>query len=186
MSACAGSLTKIYLQVHLLRSSEQSGRKRPVLKHFAGQVRMDRVLGRIGFMSTQRRENRWRRTGCTRRIGLSENFFWGAKAQCGSVNASGGTAPPGIPAWLATNSLHLGYRTVQLVLQDLRHSSPPFGTGPGGETGTPATHGSSLPHISSPSCLTRLHPTLPQVPAGECRWAERYDGKRNLHLQHAA
>ena len=162
---------------------------------------MDRVPGRIGFMSTQRRENRWRRTGCTRRIGLSENFFWGSKAQCGSVNASGGTAPPGIPAcfhpsdenpslgapeWLATNSLHLGYRIVQLVLQDLRHSSPPFGTGLGGETGTPATHGASLPHISSPSCLTRLHPTLPQVPAAKCRWAERYDGKRNLYLQHAA
>jgi hypothetical protein len=170
-------------------------------KHFAGQVRMDRVPGRIGFMSTQRRENRWRRTDCTRRIGLSEKFFWSFKAKRGCVNASGGTAPPGIPAcfhprdenpspgapeWLATNSLQLGYRIVQLVLQDLRHGSPPFGTGPGGEAGTPATHGASLPHISSPSCLTRIHPTLPQVPAGKCRWAERYDGKGNMHFQHAA
>jgi hypothetical protein len=137
-------------------------------------------------MSTQRRENRWRRTGCTRRIGLSEKFFLGSKSRCIRVLVSGGTAPPDIPAWLATNSLHLGYRIVQLVLQDLRHGSPPFGTGPGGEAGTPATHGSSLPHISSPFCLMRLHPTLPQVPAGKRRWAERYDGKGNLYLQHAA
>ena len=162
---------------------------------------MDREPGRIGFMSTQRRENRWRRTDCTRQIGLSEQFSWGSKAQLDCVTASGGTAPPGLPAcfhpsdgntspgapeWLATNSLQLGYRIVQLVLQDLRHSSPPFGTGPGGETGTPATHGSSLPHISSPFCLARLHPTLPQVPAGKRLWTERYDGKRNMHFQHAA
>jgi hypothetical protein len=162
---------------------------------------MDRAPGRIGFMSTQRRENRWRRTDCTRRLGLSEKSFPGSKARFDSVNASGGTAPPGFqawfhpsdenpapggPEWLATNSLHLGYRIVQLVLQDLRHSLPPFGTGLGAETGLPATHGASLPHISSPSCLTRLHPTLPQVPAGRRRWAERYDGKRNLHFQYAA
>jgi hypothetical protein len=155
----------------------------------------------LGFMSTQRRENRWRRTDCTRRIELPEEFFRGFKARLGCVNASGGTAPPGIqawfhlsdenpspgiPEWLATNSLQLGYRIVQLVLQDLRHDSPPFGTGSGGEAGTPATHEASLPHISSSSCLTRLHPTLPQVPAGKCRWEERYDGKGNLHLQHAA
>jgi hypothetical protein len=27
---------------------------------------------------------------------------------------------------------------------------------------------------------------LAVIPAGECRWTERYDGKRDLHLQHAA
>jgi hypothetical protein len=27
---------------------------------------------------------------------------------------------------------------------------------------------------------------LPRVPAGRRRWAERYDGKGNLYLQHAA
>jgi hypothetical protein len=27
---------------------------------------------------------------------------------------------------------------------------------------------------------------LAVIPAGKCRWTERYDGKRNLHLQHAA
>jgi hypothetical protein len=27
---------------------------------------------------------------------------------------------------------------------------------------------------------------LPRVPAGRRRWAERYDGKGNMYLQHAA
>jgi hypothetical protein len=27
---------------------------------------------------------------------------------------------------------------------------------------------------------------LPQATAGQSRWAERYDGKGNLHFEHAA
>jgi hypothetical protein len=138
--------------------------------------------GRIGFMSTQRRENRWRRTSCFAGAEVSE--ISGARRD--STVASGGTAPPEFPAWLATNSLQSGYRIVQLVLQDLRHGSPPSGAVPGAATGTPATHGTPRPHIPSPSGLAPFHPTLPWGPAGIRRWAERYDGKRNLHLQHAA
>jgi hypothetical protein len=161
---------------------------------------MDLVPGRIGFMSTQRRESRWQRTSCTERAGPLGKAIPGPIARNGRARASGGTAPPGIsafhpsdeslssgfPAWLATNSLQSGYRIVQLVRQDLRLGSPPFGAGRGAETGTSATHGSSLPHIPSPSGFERLHPTWPQVPAGRRRRAERYDGKRDLHLQHAA
>jgi hypothetical protein len=33
---------------------------------------------------------------------------------------------------------------------------------------------------------SHLRPTLPQAPAGEVRWAERHDGKRDLYFQHAA
>ena len=169
-------------------------------KHFAGQVRMDLAPGRIGFMSTQRRENRWQRRSCTQceapgrrflpegvqRAGPPGEEIPGLIARHHRADASGGTAPPGFPAWLATNSLQSGYRIVQLVRQDLRLGSPPFGASRGAETGTSATHGSSLPHIPSPSGFERLHPTLPRVPAGRRRWAERYDGKRDLHLQHAA
>jgi hypothetical protein len=37
--------------------------------------------------------------------------------------------------------------------------------------------------ISSPS---RLHLTSPLIPAGQTGWTERYDGKRDLYLLHAA
>ncbi len=49
-----------------------------------------------------------------------------------------------------------------------------------------ATHRSSLPHIPVLPVRAHLHPTLPQAPAGEIRWAERHDGKRDLYFQHAA
>jgi hypothetical protein len=113
----------------------------------------------------------------------------------GRAYANGGTAPPATPAWLATNSLQLDHRTiqlvrfVQLVRKDIRHgsrSSPPLGAGSRAATGTPATQRSSLLHIPFPPGFARLHPTLPRFPAGNCRWTERYDGKRDLHLQHAA
>ena len=192
-------------------------------------------------MSTQRRENRWQRTSCTEsgipgdrsssqgwKRGVPTRRFLPGGVQCAGppgetfpgpvarhacANASGGTAPPGIPARLATNSLQSGYRFVKLVglvrlvrivriaklvrlvrlaqiarlvRQDKLSGSPPFAAGRSRATGTPANHGSSLPHIPSPSGLAPLYPTLPRVPAGRRRRAERYDGKRDLHLQHAA
>jgi hypothetical protein len=195
MSACAGSSTERtpgqLVRTRTRRFTSCVPRKSPVLKrfsfkHFAGQVRMDRRPGRIGFMSTQRRENRWRRISCFACTELSEKALHCSVARCACTDTSGGTAPPSYSAWLATNSLQLGFRIVQLVLQDLRHGSPPFGAGPGEVTSTPATHGISLPHISFPSGPAHLHPTLPWVPAGVRRWAERYDGKRDLYLQYAA
>ncbi len=168
--------------------------------YFAGQVQMDRAPGRIGFMSTQRREDRSQRTSCMGRAGVLGIAFSAPIARHDRASASGGTAPPGIPVYdtsdedlspgtpgrAATISLQSDNRIVQSVLQYLRLGSPPSRAGLGAETGTPASHGSSLPHIPHPSGLARLHPTLPQVPAGRRRRAERYDGKRNLYLQHAA
>ena len=168
-----------------------------------------------GFMSTQRRENgftpatktcrrgprnRWRRMSCTGRAGVLKVAFEDLAARYARADASGGTAPsgvliddpsdlnlsPGTPARLATISLQSDYRIVKLVLQGLRDGSPPFGCGHGEETGTPVNHGSSFSPIPYPSGHARLHRTLPQVPAGRRRRAERYDVKGNLHLQHAA
>jgi hypothetical protein len=130
-------------------------------------------------------------------------------ARYGCADATVGTAPPGFSARTATISLQSGFRIVQLdrleqllfvqfvqlvrlvqlvllVRLVLRHGSPPFGAGSGEATSTPATHGIPLPRISFPSAPAPLHPTLPRVPAGRRRWAERYDGKRNLHFQYAA
>src|ERR1039458_4524711 len=89
-------------------------------------------------MSTQRRENRWRRTNCIRRSKAFGVFSLRPLARFVCTFASGGTAPPGFPARLATNSLQLGYRIVKLVREEVRHGSPPFRAGLGGSTGTPA------------------------------------------------
>ena len=48
-------------------------------------------------MSTQIRENRWQRTGCTESAGQSGKVFPGPIARCECVQASGGTAPPETP-----------------------------------------------------------------------------------------
>jgi hypothetical protein len=167
-------------------------------------------------MSTQRRENRWQRTSCTASAGayrapgdkcsslewrVSRQAIPSPLAQYGCAAATVETAPPGfqarfhlsdldlspgLPEQLATISLQSDHRIVKLVLQVLRLGSPPSRASLGAETGTPANHGSSPRHISSLSGLSRLHPTLTRVPAGRRRWAERYDGKGNMYLQHAA
>jgi hypothetical protein len=200
MSACAGSSTDGLAASPLVSPGTVRPARARFFRYFAGQVQMDRAPGRIGFMSTQRREIRWRRIRCAGRWGKT---ILSPVAQRASAIASDGTAPPEFPARFATNSLQSGFRIVQLdrlvqlvfvqfvqlvllVRLVLRHGSPPFGAGPGEAAGRPANHGFSLPHIPSPSGLARLHPTLPWVPAGRRRWAERYDGKGNLYLQYAA
>ena len=117
------------------------------------------ALGRIGFMSTQRREDR-RLASCTDRAGA--------------------------PGWVATNSRRSDRRNQQRVrLVDLyiRFGSPPLRQA---AAGRPLLKSSSdFPPDPSPAVLARLHPALPQAPAAmRCR-TERYDGKRDLHFQHA-
>jgi hypothetical protein len=218
MSACAGSSTDGFA-VPPLALPEDSGRKCKFYQVFRRPGPMDRAPGRIGFMSTQRRENRWRYIDCSDVAEVLGFAIPDPKAERVRTNANGGTAPPGISAsfhpsdedlspgvleQLATNSLQLGYGIVQLaqfaqlccfvqivqlvlfVRSGLRFRVPPFGAGVGAASGSPANHGSSLRHIPFPPGLSRFHPALPRVPAGLCRWAERYDVKGNLYLQHAA
>ena len=147
---------------------------------------MDLVPGRIGFMSTQRRENRWQRTGCTKRAAALEKSFPAPVVQQVRALANGRTAPPRLGTRVATISLYLDYRLVSVVRQDIRRGSPPLGAGRRTRVSSKTTHGSSLRHIPSPSGTARLHLTLSQDPAGYRRRAERYDGKRDLYLQHAA
>ena len=154
-------------------------------------------------MSTQRRENDWQPRNGANYAKKSEPARLAPVAQHGRAYAKVGTAPPKttdslLKAWLATNSLQLDHRISQLVwlirlvrhvLQDFRPGSqslPPFGAGRRVSFDTPATLRSSLPHIPVPSGFARPSPTLPQNPAGKCRWTERYDGKRDLYFQHAA
>lgn len=116
--------------------------------------------GRIGFMSTQRRENR-RLASCTNRVEA--------------------------PEWVAANSPRSDRRNLQsirLVVLLVRHGSPPLRQAAKRRPVLKRSSGDSL--NSSPAVLARLHPSLPRVPAAlHCR-TERYDGKRDLHFQHAA
>jgi len=102
-------------------------------------------------------------------------------------------------AWLATISLqsdHLFVQHLRLVEQHIRRSGSP----PLRDASRPADARSSLPLTPTPSVLEYFHPSLPfcsstgslvssrpaLTPAGQCRWTERYDGKRNLYFQYAA
>jgi hypothetical protein len=153
-------------------------------KYLAGQVRMDLEPGRIGFMSTQRRENRWQRISCRVCHGVTEQACFTPAKGHALQTAKVETAPPST-AGLATNSLQSDYRTIKLVRPHLLRSSPSYGTPCRASVYAPAL-GSSLRHVPFPSGFAPIHPALPQAPTGRRRWAERYDGKRDLHLQHAA
>jgi hypothetical protein len=143
-----------------------------------------------GLMSTQRRANRMRIIGCmecAESVELRSSAF---SVQFDHAHASGGTAPAGFfPTWLATNSLQSDYRNTQLVRLvslNIRRGSPPPGAGLRAAAVTLKSFGSSTSHIPSLSGPARLHHSLPRVPAARSSRTERYDGKRDLYLQHAA
>jgi hypothetical protein len=171
---------------------------------------MDREPGRIGFMSTQRRETgsspatricrrgaryRRQRTTCKKSDGENGPIGLSSIARHRRAEACAGTAPPKNLARLATNSLLSDLRIawlvrfvrlVQIFLLGTHFGSPPLAAGSGTANCTPAPHELSFPPIPSPSGFATFHLTLPQIPAGKRRWAEGYDGQRDLHLQHAA
>ena len=88
---------------------------------------------------------------------------------------------------LQSDHSYLNFVTpASLFQQDIRRGSPTPGAGLRAASGTITTHRLSLPFIPSPSGFADFHPALPQFPALNSRWTERYDGKRDLHFQHAA
>ena len=107
---------------------------------------------------------------------------WGSMEFCSCDEESHAS-----PLRMATNSLLSDHRFETFVEQGSLPGSPPRN-----EAGRPrltvpqATHRSSLPRIPVLPVRPRLRPTLPKAPAGEVRWAERHDGKRDLYFQHAA
>jgi hypothetical protein len=148
--------------------------------------------------------NRWQRPSCTEWTGALRLEGLAPVASHDRASASDRTATPHHAERLATKSLQSGYRIVQLVQfvlrillvqfvqfvqfvshQDDRIGSPPAGAERQTISVRSANHGLSPRQIPFPSGLARFHPTLPRVPAGRRRWAERYDGKGNMHIQHA-
>ncbi len=135
----------------------------------------------LGLMSTQRREPRWQCNGDESRQELREPSGSAPDMRLSRAAANGQTARPEIPATLATNSLQKDHPLVRHALRGGHRGSPPLWTGR-----NESAHRSSLSLLSVLSGSACLHLTLPQAPAGLSRWAERYDGKRDLHFIHAA
>jgi hypothetical protein len=118
------------------------------------------ALGRIGFMSTQRRESR-PLASCKDRVGA--------------------------PDRVATNSPRSDRRNLLrfwLVDLNIRFGSPPSLRAAARRALLKSSSG--YPPDPSPAVFARIHPALPRVPSAlRCR-TERYDGKRDLHFQYAA
>jgi len=152
-------------------------------------------------MSTQRREDRWQRSSSMDYARPLEGRSPTPGRAYMLAGVSGGTAPLPQANRLATISLRMDHLSVQFVWlvqvvqlvclarfiqQDIGCGSPPYEAVSRTATGTPATFRSFPLRISLPSGSAHFHPALPQVPARTRRRAERYDGKRNLHIKHTA
>ena len=159
--------------------------------------------GRIGFMSTQRRDGRSAPTTETGRRSLRHGSRLAQRKdlanranRLGQANAvsltwdfpasaSGLTAY--FPAMAARSTLQQDTRYDTSKQQPVRSfwpGSPPVRQAAALETFFDRLIG--YPPTPSPAVFARVHPTLPHVPAAfGCR-TERYDGKGNLYFQHAA
>jgi hypothetical protein len=148
----------------------------------------------VRFMSTQKRVYRSQHIRCTDRAGVGCIPLPAHIARYVCAAAKGRTAPLlsifwSALAWAATKLLHSDHPTRQLVrplLKADRNGSPPPRARSRAALGKQASPRSSLPHIPYPSGIVRIHRILPHAPAGDHRRAERYDGKRDMHFQHAA
>ena len=153
--------------------------------------------GRIGFMSTQRRDGR---SAPTTEIGRRSTRHGSRLAHCKDLANRLGQANAVLPAWVfpASASGQMSAMAAPGTLQqdtrsDTRNRQPVRSFCPGSPpVRQAAAHRPFLDRligylpIPSPAVFARVHPTLPHVPAAiGCR-TERYDGKRNLYLQHAA
>ena len=151
-------------------------------------------------MSTQRRESHstppaeYCRSGALRGwrslsdTACAENFEQLEVAPT-ALQSSGFAKALTAPQWEATNSLQLDSctsRYVQVIQPETRREASQIRDANRTISGKIANRRSSLPLIPLPSVLTSLHPASPQFPAARGSRTERYDGKRDLHLQHAA
>jgi len=158
------------------------------------------ALGRIGFMSTQRRDGRSAPTTETGRRSMRHgsrlayckdlqnraNRSGHANADTWDFPASASALRAYLPAIVASSTLQQDTRCDICKQQPVRSfcpGSPPVRQAAALETffdrliGYPPT---------PPAVFALFHPTLPHVPAAfGCR-TERYDGKGNLYFQHAA
>jgi hypothetical protein len=153
----------------------------------------------------RRGELRFRRDRASTERAETLEFGSALEARFGHAPFRGITAPLMSILWLAWAWLHSSDETLQeaadrvatkSLLSDHRSetiaglanrwSSPPLGVRSPSESVPQAVPRSSPPHIPHSPARPLLHTTLPHAPVGKVRRAERHDGKRDLHFQHAA
>ena len=121
----------------------------------------------------------WHSTGCTIRKGADGLVSLAPVTRCEPMYASIQLARPVPTDSLTMTSLQEDSRSVRLVCP-----GTPFTRVV--DAGSRATRRHSLSPVSILPGSAPLHPTLPQDPTVDCGWAERHDGKGNLHFKHAA
>ena len=186
----AGAFATSYPAGHVTWADRQAESGRGWMPDPARSRWIERRAG-IGFtMSTQRRAGRKisaidiDRVEIRRLTAPLMSIIWLAwvwLVGCDERSQTGETA------WKATNSLLSDHPNETLATQDNASGSAPPGRGSVFPSGLRVLHRSSLRYV--PNLLpvrAHLHTTSPIAPAGEFRWAERHDGKRDLYFQHAA
>ena len=153
--------------------------------------------GRIGFMSTQRRDGR---SAATTETGRRRMRHGSRLAHCKDRANRSEQANAVLPTWVfpasaSGQTAHLPAMAARGTLHDTRSDTrkqqPVRSFCPGSLPVRQAT--AYWPFLDRligyppilPAVSALFHPTLPHVPAAfGCR-TERYDGKGNLYLQHA-
>jgi hypothetical protein len=161
-------------------------RKRRIFKHFAGPVWMDRARqDRVHeYAETGRPFAARTLQGARGQFGRQIPRFSVAKppSNCRRSNGPAGDSGNGGHKLSAIGLPQTTDRLVRFVPIPSRFAACEAGR-------RTETVPQALPWLSAhplPAAASRLHPALPHVPAAlSCR-TERYDGKGNLHLQHAA
>ncbi len=186
MFACAGLSTEVSrekvlglnLQVLPLVSPECSGSRERFL-NIRRPGPDGSQPGRIGFMSTQRRdESRRRRTRCISSAvlpawfhnGHADSWPEGMERRFERVSASG------FPYRRSSSG-----KFVWPAREETRRGLPPLWAG-----SRTANFRSLNPAFPAPAVFLRLQLSAPLIPASLFCRAERYDGKRDLYFQHAA
>jgi len=147
-------------------------------------------------MSTQRRDGRSAPTTEAGRRGMRHGSRLARCKHLANQANRSKLANAVLPAWVfpASASGQMSAMAAPSTLQqDIRKQQPVRSLCPGSPPlRQAAAHGPffdrliGYPPLPSPAVLARVHPTLPHVPAASGCRTERYDGKGNLYLQHAA
>jgi hypothetical protein len=149
--------------------------------------------GRIGIMSTQRRDGRSAPTTETGRRSMRHGSRLAQGKDLANRANRLGLANAVSPTWnIAANaSGDISSMTAPSTLrQDTRNQQPVrflcSGSPPIGQAAALRSFiDTGYPPIPFPAVFARVHRTLPHVPVAiGCR-TERYDGKGNLYIQHA-
>ena len=149
----------------------------------AGQVRMDQAPGRIGFMSTQRRESRsapvtekcrwgprnlWQRTGGRNRGRLSGRRMPSPETRCFRVRLCGDASQADWQLTATPHSLQTDRSTIEILRparRDIRRGSPPLRFIRRVVLRVTGHLRSSFPLVPIPPGFAPIHSTLPQAPA---------------------